>query len=101
MSGSENIYRNKTSLQETQHIYNLTDENNNNKLFTFKIKRCMKRNIYKERGYADRQDYLEDVADEYGVDRNTVMYLAEMLGESEDFDGLLSTIDDFKYIGLI
>lgn len=54
----------------------------------------MELNIYQEYGCANRKEYLENLADEYNVDINTVLTLALMLGESEDFDGLISALED-------
>lgn len=58
-------------------------------------------NIYQRNGYADRQEYLEFLADEYDVDIDTVIFIADMLGEEEDFDGLVSDLEDYTFIGLI
>ena len=54
--------------------------------------------IYQIKGYADRNDYLNAIADEYGVPLEAVCSLASALGPDEDFDGLISIIDDFGYI---
>lgn len=51
--------------------------------------------VYVENGYEDRQDYLESLADEYEVNLREVEVLADLLGEDEDFDGLVSAIEDF------
>ena len=51
-----------------------------------------KENIYKENGYADRDDYLTCLSEDYGVPIEDVFSLAEMLGENEDFDGLVSAL---------
>ena len=51
-------------------------------------------NIYTENGYASRRDYLDQLADEMTADRATVYLLADLLGESEDFDGLVSMLED-------
>lgn len=59
------------------------------------------RDIYDEKGYATRKDYLECLADDYGVDRSAVFAVAELLGPSEDFDGLIAMIEDGLYAGLI
>lgn len=59
------------------------------------------RDIYSEKGYATRKDYLESIADEYGVDKDIVFAFAELLGPSEDFDGLIVMIEDDMYAGLI
>ena len=50
--------------------------------------------FYKENGYKDRNDYLECLADEYDINPRLVYITAQMLGENEDFDGLVTTIQD-------
>lgn len=50
--------------------------------------------IYRQHGYNDREDYLSCMAEEYGVDIETVNALADLLGPSEDFDGLLTALED-------
>ena len=50
--------------------------------------------IYTEQGYESRQDYLNSLAEDYGVDINLVLVAASMLGPNEDFDGLVTTIQD-------
>ena len=50
--------------------------------------------IYKDNGYESRKDYLNNLADEFGIDKQTVYTAASILGESEDFDGLISTLED-------
>lgn len=54
----------------------------------------MDENIYQENGYADRGDYLTCLAEDYGVSIEDVYSLADMLGENEDFDGLVSALED-------
>jgi hypothetical protein len=56
---------------------------------------------YTSNGYKDREDYLNTLADNYGVDSMFINELAGMLGPSEDFDGLISDLDDFQYMGLL
>ena len=46
-------------------------------------------NIYQENGYADRDDYLTCLSEDYGVSIEDVYDLTEILGENEDFDGLV------------
>lgn len=53
-------------------------------------------NIYKENGYENRKEYLESLAEDYGIDYGTVSMLASMLGASEDFDGLISALEDYE-----
>lgn len=51
-------------------------------------------NVYTRNGYKNRRDYLESLAKEYGVSYMEVYGLASILGENEDFDGLISELDD-------
>lgn len=48
-------------------------------------------NVYVANGFANRRAYLESLADEYGP---IVFTFAEMLGPSEDFDGLITELED-------
>ena len=50
--------------------------------------------IYTDNGYESRKDYLNCLAEDYGVDIETVYIIASTLGSSEDFDGLVSHIED-------
>ena len=58
----------------------------------------MDENIYQENGYADRDDYLNCLSEDCGVSIEDVYSLAEMLGENEDFDGLVSALEDIESI---
>lgn len=51
--------------------------------------------IYQQEGYTSRKDYLICLADDLGVDKKTVFMLAEMLGPDEDFDGLVTSLEDY------
>lgn len=55
-------------------------------------------NIYQERGYKNRSDYLRQLADDNGVDAGMVFAAADLLGPNEDFDGLISSIDDMDFL---
>jgi len=52
-------------------------------------------NIYKENGYKDRRDYLENLADEHGISLEEVEIISSVLGPDEDFDGLVTMLDDY------
>lgn len=52
-------------------------------------------NVYTSHGYKNRKDYLISVAEDYGLPYNTVYTIASMFGENEDFDGLISELDDY------
>jgi len=50
-------------------------------------------------GYKDREDYLNNLAEEYGIELSTVKIISDMLGENEDFDGLITALNDYKEDG--
>lgn len=52
-------------------------------------------NPYQEAGYTNRREYLLSLADEYGVDKSVVFDLASVLGKDEDFDALISELEDY------
>ena len=52
-------------------------------------------------GFKDRDDYLKNLAEDRGIDMFAVRMIADMLGPSEDFDGLVSELEDFEYLGLL
>jgi hypothetical protein len=57
--------------------------------------------IYTDEGYESRRDYLISMADNFGVDEETVFAIAGMMGSSEDFDGLICALEDFAAIGIL
>jgi hypothetical protein len=52
-------------------------------------------NIYTDNGYKNRRDYLDSLAEEYDVDKAAVYNLASVLGPNEDFDGLVTMLQDY------
>ena len=46
---------------------------------------------YQQQGFATRREYLEDLAQEYG---RKVFIFAEFFGPNEDFDGLITALED-------
>lgn len=46
----------------------------------------------------ERQKYLEELADEFEVDIETVFALADILGPNEDYDGLVTSLEDLHLI---
>ena len=58
--------------------------------------KIMDENIYQQNGYADRDDYLNCLSEDFAISIEDVYSLAEILGENEDFDGLVSTLEDAK-----
>ena len=53
-------------------------------------------NIYKEEGYENRKEYLKSLSEDYGVNYEEVLMLAQILGPSEDFDGLVNSLEDIQ-----
>jgi hypothetical protein len=53
------------------------------------------RSVYVQNGFKDRQHYLNSLSYEYGIDMYSLSCIADMLGENEDFDGLISSLNDF------
>lgn len=51
-------------------------------------------NIYQKHGFDSRRDYLESLAFDYDLEVEDVFNIAGLLGPSEDFDGLLSELED-------
>lgn len=52
-------------------------------------------NVYQENGFENRKEYLKFLADEYGVSLSDVLMIASTLGPNEDFDGLVTSLQDF------
>jgi hypothetical protein len=48
--------------------------------------------IYTENGYANRKEYLNELREDYGSD--LVNTLISVLPASEDFDGLVTALED-------
>ena len=53
-------------------------------------------NVYQENGYESREDYFHSLSDEYDCPIEIVRDMAEILGETEDFDGLVSAMRDWE-----
>ncbi len=59
----------------------------------------MSMDVYLENGYDNRDDYLRSLSEDYGVPLDAVLALAEVLGPDEDFDGLVSNLEDAMFSG--
>jgi hypothetical protein len=57
----------------------------------------MELTIYQQNGFDTREDYLKDLAEQYDVDFVIVYNLAEILGPTEDFDGLINMLEDYDF----
>lgn len=54
--------------------------------------------VYRNHGYRNRREYLQGVADNYGVTLSVVLTLAATLGPNEDFDALITELEDYLEI---
>ena len=54
------------------------------------------KSIYQENGFTNRTEYLQNLSFEYEVPLDVVEMFADMLGNNEDFDGLVSVIQDYN-----
>ena len=52
--------------------------------------------LYAETGYASRGEYLDAMAEHYGLEKSDVRLLADLLGPNEDFDGLISGLEEMQ-----
>ena len=57
--------------------------------------------VYIRNGYLDRGDYHMSLADEHGIDPMIVNEVASLLGDDEDFDGLVNMLHDFSMAGIL
>ena len=53
---------------------------------------------YLEYGAESRAEYLAMLADEYDVDLDMVHAIADVLGPIEDFDGLVTALEDRDFL---
>ena len=65
------------------------------KLDTFDTFTVKKHDVYKQNGHSNRESYLESLADDFGLSLSIVWEIADNLGESEDFDGLISALTEY------
>lgn len=56
-------------------------------------------NHYEEYGAKNRREYLKMLSEEFAVPFDAVCALASVLGKSEDFDGLISVLEDYENMG--
>ena len=50
--------------------------------------------VYEENGYSNREDYLKSLAEDFDMEYKDVLMLATTLGEEEDFDALITSLED-------
>ena len=52
--------------------------------------------IYQKHGFKDRTSYLESLVEDYG---DIVWCISDLLGSNEDFDGLITSLEDAEELG--
>ncbi len=52
---------------------------------------------YLEYGAESRAEYLAMLAEDYDVPLSTVYAMADVLGPNEDFDGLVTSLEDMDF----
>lgn len=57
-------------------------------MFSNKLSKLARNNI----------NYLRELSDDYNVPIDTVVMLADMLGENELYDGLVTELEDYQYL---
>ena len=50
--------------------------------------------MYEENGCSNREDYLKSLAEDFDMEYKDVLMLATTLGEEEDFDALITVLED-------
>ena len=58
---------------------------------------ALRGSIYARKGYANRWHYLKSLSSEYGIPFPDVVTLADILGPNEDFDGLLTELENIQF----
>lgn len=53
-------------------------------------------NSYQQAGYENREAYLEELSQAYDIELSTVFMLADIFGEDEDFDMLVTKLSDLR-----
>lgn len=56
---------------------------------------------YIEEGYNSRCEYLDGLAEQFGIDKSAVYALADILGPNEDFDALVTELEDQDAAGML
>ena len=56
------------------------------------IEQAKRANVYQENGYKNRTEYLWSLTEDHDVSIDTVHLYSDLMGPSEDFDGLVSSL---------
>lgn len=55
--------------------------------------------IYQENGFETRRAYLKSLQDDTGAPWSVIATLADLYGPNEDFDGLVTHLEDLEQCG--
>lgn len=93
-TGGEELIKAESEEKAKDILKEKIDDNDNNLIIIDKVTLVNEPiNIYEEYGYNNREEYLDSLKDEY--DEDVVDALAEVLGPPEDFDGLITMLEDY------
>jgi len=81
-----------TDEADQKHKYHLEDEFKYNKDDLILV---LFPNSYEMLNFYNRKAYLQSIAKDFDVQEDVVLYLAMCMGQSEDFDGLITALQDY------
>ena len=58
------------------------------------IDQAIRADVYQENGYKNRTEYLWSLTEDHNVSIETVHLYSDLMGPSEDFDGLVSALEE-------
>lgn len=53
--------------------------------------------IYTDNGFANRREYFDSLSREFEIGTDMISTFADLLGPDEDFDGLVSQIQEYVF----
>jgi hypothetical protein len=58
------------------------------------IDQAIRADVYQDNGYKNRTEYLQELSLDHDVSIETVNLYSDLIGASEDFDGLVSSLQE-------
>ena len=58
------------------------------------IDQAKRSTVYEDNGYKNRTEYLWSLTEDHNVSIETVRLYSDLLGPNEDFDGLVSALEE-------
>ena len=84
-----------SSHPDAPHSF-MRDASHNTGRYVCECEGWLPSSIYEDNGYQSRSDYLECLSEDYNVPLDTVEALANLYGEVEMFDGLVTALQDIE-----